>query len=332
MFTGGEIILTTQGFDKFIKENGSTLILVGILAVFPFILPYPGLATEILIYALAAVAFDLCIGYTGVIMLCQASFFGAGVYVTGLTLIHLSSNIFVAMFLAILASSSLAVIIGFMATRRAHAYMVLLTLAFGEMIYFIAYEWKTLTGGDDGLRGIARPNLEIPGILSINLQSSLHYYYFVFVVFLLSFVMIKRTILSPFGKVIQGIRENEIRAQSIGYNTVFFKIVVFAIGGMFMGLSGSLYSMFIAFAHIHNVAFGTSIMILLMTILGGMGTLFGPIIGAFVMVIASDTASAYWERWPVILGVLCIIIVLFARGGIWSMLQALSRRIRTLVS
>ena len=303
-----------------------TLLLGGILVVFPFILPYPGLATEILIYALAAVAFDLCLGYTGVILLCQASFFGAGVYATGLTLIYVSSNIFVAILFGMLVSTCLAVMIGFLATRRAHAYMVLLTLAFNEMVYFVAYEWKSVTGGDDGLRGIVRPNLDIPGILSINLQTSIHYYYFVFFVFLMCFIVIRRITISPFGRILQGIRENEVRAQSIGYNTRFFKIIVIAIGGMFMGIAGSLYSMFIAFAHIHNVGFNTSIMILLMTIIGGMGTLFGSVIGAFIMVVAADTASAYWERWPVILGAICILIVLFARGGIWSMMQALLTR------
>jgi branched-chain amino acid transport system permease protein len=300
-----------------------TLLLGGILFVFPFILPYPGLATEILIYALAAVAFDLCLGYTGVILLCQASFFGTGVYATGLTLIHLSPNIFVATLFGILGSTGLALMIGFLATRRAHAYMALLTLAFNEMIYFIAYEWKSVTGGDDGLRGIVRPNLDIPGILSINLQPSIHYYYFVFFVFLLSFIIIRRITISPLGTILQGIRENEVRAQSIGYHTRLFKVIVFAIGGMFMGLAGSLYCMFVAFAHIQNVDFNTSIMILLMTVVGGMGTLIGPIIGAFFMVVVSDTASAYWERWPVILGAICILIVLFARGGIWNMLQAL---------
>jgi len=281
-----------------------------------------------MIYALAAVAFDLCLGYTGLMMFCQASFFGTGVYTTALTLIHFSPNIFIAIFLGILASTILAVIFGFMATRRTGSYMVLLTLAFNELIYFIAYQWQSVTGGDDGLTGVPRPNLEIPGLLSIDLQPSLHYYYFAFFIFLISFIIIKRITISPFGKVIQGIRENEIRAQSIGYNTRLFKLIVFAIGGMFMGLAGSLYAMFVTFAHIHNVAFDTSGNIVLMELIGGMGSLFGPIIGAFVIVVASDVASAYWERWPLILGIICIVFVLFARGGIWGMLRILTERIR----
>jgi len=319
---------TTEWLLEFFKEHGSTFILAGVFAIFPFVLSYTGLATEILIYALAAVAFDLCLGYTGIIMLCQASFFGTGVYTTALTLIHFSSNIFVAIFAGIFASICLSLIIGYMATRRAHTYMVLLTLAFSEMIYFIAYQWQSVTGGDDGLTGIIRPNFEIPGLFSINLQPSLNYYYFVLIIFILSFIIIKRITISPFGKILIAIRENETRAQSIGYNTRLYKIMVFTIGGMFMGLAGCLYSMFISFAHIHNVAFDTSALILVMTIMGGIGSLYGPIIGAFIIVIASDTASAYWERWPIILGILCIVLVLFARGGIWSIMQGLEKRIR----
>ncbi len=317
-----------KGFWKFSRQYRSTLVLGLVFGFLPYILPYPSLATEIMIFALAAVAFDLCLGYTGIMMFCQASFFGTGVYATALTLIHLSSNIFVAIFFGILAASILAIIFGFMSVRRSGSYMVLLTLAFNELIFFIAYQWQSVTGGDDGLTGVPRPNFEIPGLFSINLQSSLRYYYFAFVVFFISFIIIKRITVSPFGKVIQGIRENEIRAQSIGYNTNLFKLIVFSIGGMFMGLAGSLYAMYICFAHIQFVAFDTSGNIVLMELIGGMGSLFGPILGSFVIVIASDVASAFWARWPIILGLICIFFVLFARGGIWGILQGVTKRIQ----
>jgi branched-chain amino acid transport system permease protein len=194
------------------------------------------------------------------------------------------------------------------------------------LIYFIAYQWDDVTGGSDGLTGISRPNLEIPGILSIDLQPQLHYYFFTLLFFLLSFIIIKRITISPFGKILQGIRENEARALSIGYNTRFFKIVVFGITGMFMGLAGSLYAMFIRFAHISNVGIDISANIIIMELMGGMGTLFGPILGAFVFVISADIASAYWDRWLIILGVICIAFVLFARGGIWVLMQGLGKR------
>jgi branched-chain amino acid transport system permease protein len=305
------------------RDYGAILALAVLFSVFPFILPYTALANEIMLFALAAAAFDLCLGYTGVMMFCQASFFGLGVYAAALTLLHLTSNLFAAIGLGVLASSLLALAIGFMATTRSGSYSVLLTLAFAEMIYFIAFQWSGLTGGDNGLTGIKRPNLEIPGIFSVSLQSSLAYYFFSFVFFIAAFYIIRRITLSPFGKVLMAVRENEQRAQAIGYNTRFYKMAVFVIGGFFMGMAGALYCMYICFAHIHYVHFEISGNIVMMVLTGGMGTLFGPVIGAFIIVLASDLASALWDRWMLIMGVLFIFFVLFARGGLWGLFEKL---------
>jgi branched-chain amino acid transport system permease protein len=310
-----------------LKEHRSTGILALILLVLPLVLPYTALATEVMIYGLAAVAFDLCLGYAGLMMFCQAAFFGTGVYVTGLVLIHLASNIFVAMFLGVLGSAILGLMIGYMATRRAGTYLVLLTFAFGELVFFIAYQWKSLTGGDDGLTGIVRPSLEIPEVLSISLQTPLRYYFFVFIVFIISFAIIKQVTLSPLGKAIQGVRENEARVQAIGYNTRFLKLIIFVLGATFMGLAGSLYSMFVCFAHIENVHFNTSANIVISELIGGMGSLYGPIIGAFIIVVSTDILSTVWQRWPILLGIICIVFVLFARGGIWGLLQVIGNRL-----
>ncbi|MBW1777159.1 MAG: branched-chain amino acid ABC transporter permease [Deltaproteobacteria bacterium] len=304
-----------------LKAFQPLLIMALAFSLLPFVVPYTALANEIMLFALAAAAFDLCVGYTGVMMFCQASFFGTGVYATSLTLLHLTNNIFVAVLLGVLAASILALLFGFMASLRSGSYAVLLTLAFNEMVYFIAFQWSSVTGGDDGLTGITRPNLEVPGIGTLNLQSSLAYYFFCYVIFILAIFVLRRITFSPYGKILQAIRENEERAQAIGYNVHFYKMLVFTISGLFMGLAGSLYSMYICFAHIHNVHFETSGNIVMMVLIGGMGTLFGPMIGAFLIVLASDVASAIWERWLFVMGVLFIFFVLFARGGIWAMLQ-----------
>ena len=296
------------------------------LILLPLILPYYALGTEIVLFALAAVAFDLCLGYTGVMMFCQASFFGTGVYVTSLTLIHLTQNLFVAVFCGVAAAALLSLLFGWLASTRSGSYSVLLTLAFNELIYFIAYQWSDLTGGDDGLTGVPRPNLEIPGIFTIDLQSSLSFYLFAATVFLISFMIIRRITLSPFGAVLKGIRENEVRAQAIGYNVRMYKIAVFVLGGIFMGLAGSLYCMHINFAHIHSVHFETSGNIVMMVLIGGMGTLVGPVIGAGVITIASEFASTLWDRWLIIQGVVFILFVLFARGGIWGILESIKER------
>jgi len=314
---------TPSSLNQWWRDYRAILTLAALFAVFPFILPYTALANEIMLFALAAAAFDLCLGYTGVMMFCQASFFGLGVYAAALTLLHLTSNLFAAIGLGVLASASLAIVIGFMATTRSGSYSVLLTLAFAEMIYFIAFQWSGLTGGDNGLTGIKRPNLEIPGFFSINLQSSLAYYFFSFVFFIAAFYIIRRITLSPFGKVLMAVRENEQRAQAIGYNTRLYKMLVFVIGGIFMGLAGALYCMYICFAHIHYVHFEISGNIVMMVLTGGMGTLFGPVMGAFIIVLASDLASALWDRWMLIMGVLFIFFVLFARGGLWGLFEKL---------
>ena len=319
--------LPTAAPTSWLRENRSILILAAVFAVLPFVLPYTALANEIMLFALAAVAFDLCVGYAGVMMFCQASFFGAGVYVTALTLLHLTDNIFAAIFLGMLVPATMAVFIGYMASLRSGSYSVLLTLAFNEMIYFIAFQWSSVTGGDDGLTGIQRPNLELPGLPTIDLQSSLAYYFFAYVFFIAAFYVIRRITVSPFGKVLQAVRENEQRAQAIGYNVRLYKMLVFSIGGLFMGLAGSLYCMYINFAHIHNVHFETSGNIVMMVLIGGMGTLFGPVVGAGLIVLASDLASALWERWMLVMGLLFIFFVLFARGGIWSLVDRLRQRL-----
>lgn len=309
---------TVSGVGGLWRENLSIILLTALFAAFPFVLPYTALANEIMLFALAAVAFDLCLGYTGVMMFCQASFFGVAVYATALTLLHVTSNIFVALAVGVAAAAVVAVLVGFMATQRSGTYAVLLTLAFAEMIYFIAFQWSSLTGGDNGLTGIKRPNLELFGLAEINLQSSLAFYFFSLIFFIGAFYLIRRITHSPFGKVLMAIRENEQRAQAIGYNTRMYKIAVFVLGGAFMGLAGALYCMYICFAHIHYVHFEISGNIVMMVLTGGMGTLFGPVVGAFIIVLATDVASALWDRWMIVMGAMFVFFVLFARGGIWG--------------
>lgn len=311
---------------RLLKEIRGLLILGIIFFILPFVLPYRALATEVIIFSLAVIAFDLLLGFTGVMMFCQASFFGTSVYLTALSIIHLKASLFLAILIGVAGAAILALILGSMATIRKGSYSVLLTLAFNEMIYFIAYQWKGVTGGDDGLRGIARPPLEIPGLFKVSLASETSFYFLVLFFFLLSFYVIKRIIDSPFGRVLMAIRENEARAEAIGYNARLFKLLAFEICGIFIGLAGALHVLFMNFAHITNVAFDTSGNIVMMELIGGIGTLFGPILGAFLVVLASDKFSAMWARWPLILGGIFVLFVLFARGGIWGIIVSATKR------
>ena len=324
--------MSLNGFKIGFQKNASILIMACIFLVLPFVLPYTALATEVLIFALATIAFDLLLGYTGIMMFCQASFFGSGAYIAGLLIHHFQPNIFLCLGASIAGAALLSLLFGYMSTQRTGSYCVLLTLAFNELIFFVAYQWKTLTGGSDGLRDIPRPSLEIPGLLKVSLFSETHFYFFALFFFIVSFILIRKITESPFGKILQGIRENETRAQAIGYNTQLFKIAAFVIGGAFMGLAGGLYAMFMNFVDINHVAFDTSGKIVMMELIGGMGTLFGPILGAGIVTLASDIANAYWERWLLILGVVFVAFVLFARGGVWGMMENLKGRMKIIRS
>jgi branched-chain amino acid transport system permease protein len=312
------------------KEGGECRTLVLLSACFillPFVLPYKALATEVLIFALATVAFDLLLGYTGIMMFCQASFFGTAAYITGILLRHYQTNLFLCLGASLAGAGILALFFGYLATQRSGSYSVLLTLAFNELVFFVAYQWKTLTGGSDGLQGISRPLLEVPGLFSISMKSDTRFYFFALFFFLVSFFLIRRITRSPFGKVLQGIRENETRTQAIGFNTQRFKLAAFVLGGVFIGLAGSLYAMFMSFVDISSVAFDTSGKIVMMELIGGMGTLIGPILGAAIVTLASDIASAYWDRWLLILGAVFVFFVLFARGGVWGLIENMRGRI-----
>jgi len=201
-----------------LKDNLSLILLGVIFILLPFVLPYTALATEVIIFSLAVIAFDLLLGYTGVMIFCQASFFGTSVYLTALSLIHLKAPLFLAMLAGVAGAGILAFLFGYMATLRKGSYSVLLTLAFNELVFFIDYQWKSSTGGDDGLRGIQRPPLEIPGLFSFSLASELNFYFFALFFFLVSFFIIRRIIDSPFGKVLMAIPKKPLLCGSSSTN------------------------------------------------------------------------------------------------------------------
>jgi branched-chain amino acid transport system permease protein len=292
----------------------------------PFVLPYTALATEVLIFSMAAIGFDLLLGYTGILIFCQASFFAMGGYITALLIRSFDPNIFTVLFFAGSGAAIVGLFFGYMSTQRTGAYSALLTLAFNELIYFIAYQWKALTGGSDGLGNIPRPDLEIPSLLSVSLFSETRYYFFALFIVILLFLILLKITDSPFGRVLQGIRENEQRASAIGYNVRRYQTAAFVISSAYMGFAGSLFAMFNNFVDVSYAEFHTSAKILMIVLIGGMGTLYGSFFGAAIVVLTSDIANAYWERWPIVLGAMFIIFVLFARGGVLGMIRQLTLR------
>ncbi|AZD93437.1 MULTISPECIES: branched-chain amino acid ABC transporter permease [Pseudomonas] len=302
-------------------------LVVAVLIGLPLVLPSATLASEILIFALAALACNLLLGYTGLLSFGQGIFFGAGAYCAALLMIHLQLGLFSALFGAALVGALLALLVGALAIRRTGIYFVMLTLAFSQMAYFIAYTLSDWTGGDNGLLSVPRPEIRIGDTVLLSLSDARYFYAFVAVLFLLIFIGARRVIASPFGSTLMAIRENETRAAAIGYDTRHFKILVFMLSGAVTGIAGALYAMLLHFVPLSSIDLAMSENILIMTIVGGTGSLFGSLLGAGSIVLLGEFLSELWPRWLMLLGIILILVVIFMRGGLWGGLSSLFERI-----
>ncbi len=300
----------------------SFAIMMLVLSVFPFVLPYISLATEILCLSLLAISFNLLFGYGGLLSFAHAAFFSIGAYTVGNLVIHFHVNILLGILAAGAAASLVALPIGLVSIQRLGIYFAFLTLAFNELIYYIIYEAVPLTGGDEGLRGIQRPDLNL-GFFSIDLSDPLRFYFFVLAVFALCFLVIRRIVNSPFGSVIRCIKENEGRAEAIGYRVKSFKLMIMVVSVFAAGIAGALHTLFIKFADVEHCMWIFSGDIILMTLLGGVKTLMGPIFGVFVFTFLADFLSGLWDRWLFIIGIAFLFVVLFFRDGIQGMIESL---------
>jgi branched-chain amino acid transport system permease protein len=292
--------------------------IVVILIIFPFVAPYKALSTQIIIFGLLALGYNILYGYTGLLSFGHAAFFGLGAYASGIVLVRTNCSIWTSIGVGIVVSAIGAVIIGFFCLRRRGIYFALLTLAFSQMLYYIAYTWVSVTGGEPGLRGIPRPPLELSGVFSINIYTPTRFYFFTLAFIIASLIILKRILESPFGKVLESIRENEKRARACGYNTNRIKWVSFILSGIFSGLAGALHTLYINFVGIDQLYWATSGMIVMMTLLGGPGTFFGPFIGAGVFLYLEDIISGFTKYWMIFLGPIFVLCVLFFPQGIWG--------------
>lgn len=310
----------SSGFEKFIQivSKNPIIMIVVILIIFPFVAPYKALSTQIIIFGLLALGYNILYGYTGLLSFGHAAFFGLGAYASGIVLVRTNCSIWTSIGVGIVVSAIGAVIIGFFCLRRRGIYFALLTLAFSQMLYYIAYTWVSVTGGEPGLRGIPRPPLELPGVFSINIYTPTRFYFFTLAFIIASLIILKRILESPFGKVLESIRENEKRARACGYNTNRIKWVSFILSGIFSGLAGALHTLYINFVGIDQLYWATSGMIVMMTLLGGPGTFFGPFIGAGVFLYLEDIISGFTKYWMIFLGPIFVLCVLFFPQGIWG--------------
>jgi len=310
----------SSGFEKFIQivSKNPIIMIVVILIIFPFVAPYKALSTQIIIFGLLALGYNILYGYTGLLSFGHAAFFGLGAYASGIVLVRTNCSIWTSIGVGIVVSAIGAMIIGFFCLRRRGIYFALLTLAFSQMLYYIAYTWVSVTGGEPGLRGIPRPPLELSGVFSINIYTPTRFYFFTLAFIIASLIILKRILESPFGKVLESIRENEKRARACGYNTNRIKWVSFILSGIFSGLAGALHTLYINFVGIDQLYWATSGMIVMMTLLGGPGTFFGPFIGAGVFLYLEDIISGFTKYWMIFLGPIFVLCVLFFPQGIWG--------------
>lgn len=288
--------------------------------VFPFLVPYHALATQVLIYGLYALGFNLLYGYTGLLSFGHAAYFGLGAYGTGVALAKLKvASLWGGLAIGLLTAGTGAAIVGFLCLRRRGIYFALLTLAFAQLLYFIGFHLADVTGGDDGLRGIPSLPLRLPG-LTISLDSPLALYYFCLALVGLALAGLKRILESPFGAVLQAIRENTDRAAACGYDVNRVKHLSFVFSGVFAGLAGALSAVYLRIVPIESLYWTTSGQAVIMTLLGGAGTFFGPFVGAAVFLVLEDILSVFTESWPLIIGAIFMGFVLFLPKGIWGTL------------
>ncbi|CAG9181044.1 branched-chain amino acid ABC transporter permease [Cupriavidus pinatubonensis] len=292
---------------------------LGVTLLLPLTMRSGTLATEVLIYAMAAMACNLLLGYTGLLSFGQGIFFGLGSYAVGLALTRASLPMPLALLLAIAIGAVAAALVGWFAIRQRGTYFVMLTLAFAQMFYFLAYTAPGITGGDNGLLDIPRPPLSVAGHALVPLASPWQFYGFVAVLFLAVFFVVLRVTESVLGRTLLAIRDNEERALAVGYNVKAFKLLAFMVSGAVTGLAGALHAMLTGIAPLTNIDYHASEMILVMTVIGGTSNIFSSVLGAAFYVLLADWLSTLWPRWLMLLGFLLIAVSLFMQRGLWGL-------------
>ncbi len=301
--------------------RGASLAGLGVLALLiaaPFGLPLFAmtLLTELVILGLFAMSLDLMLGYTRLVSFGHAAAYGLGAYTSGYILLHTDLSLPVAILLASLLTGIVAIGVGWVCTTATGVSFSMLTLAFAQLLYAVAFKWTSVTGGSDGLAGIPRR----VGPFGIDvLTSKTGFYYLALACLLGAFLFARALVASPFGAVLRGIRENEPKAVALGYNTRRYKIAVVAIAYALGGLAGALYAPFAGFANTELLFWLLSGQVLIMVIVGGSGTLIGPILGAAFFMLLEHQLSSYTEAWALFFGLVFIAFVLFAPQGIWGL-------------
>jgi branched-chain amino acid transport system permease protein len=318
---------------KLTREFTILLVLLGLVALLPLFGAYPVFVMKVMCFALFACAFNLLIGYTGLLSFGHAAFLGVAAYAAGHALKVWGVPTEVGLLVGTLAGAALGFVMGALAIRRSGIYFSMITLALAQMLYFFFLQ-APFTGGEDGLQSVPRGTL----LGFIDLTSDLTLYYVILGIFVLSFLLIYRTVHSPFGQVLKAIRENEPRATSLGYDVARFKLLAFVLSAALAGLAGASKTLVLGFATLSDAHWTTSGLVILMVLVGGMGTMLGPILGAFIVVALENKVgdigaflgrmtgiewfNGLGEAVTIVTGLIFVICVMAFRRGLVGEFQA----------
>ncbi len=299
------------------------VVVLALLVVAPLVLPefWRRFVTEILIWGLFAMSSDLLIGYTGMVSFGHSAFLGLGMYGAAAALLTVRPpNLWLAIVYGLLAAGAVSVFVAFFATRLRDIYFAITTLVFSQIFYVIIFTWTEVTGGENGLT-FTRPALAIPGLFSVRFTPTI-LHWFVLGVVTVSYLVLRRITQSPFGMVLQSIRENEPRTRAIGYAVERYKIVAVLLSGLFAGLAGVLYAVQNQFAAPDFVFFTVSGDVVIYNIMGGMGTLVGPVAGAAFFYLLRELFSRFFTEFYLIpVGIIFVLMVIFLPQGLLGFLK-----------
>lgn len=272
------------------------------------------LLTEILIFGLFAASLDLLLGYAGLPSLGQGGYFGVGAYAAGLLALHTTANAFAQILVATGVAAGFAVVTGFFAVRSRGVYFLMLTLAFGQLLWVLSLNWTSLTGGSNGIFGIPFPTL---AGRSHWLANADHFYWYTLAVFLVGYLVLRLVVRSPFGRALAGIRENEARMSSLGYNVPLYKLAAFTIAGSISGYAGALACQQPRYFSPEGMSFEVSAVAIVVIVIGGERSLIGAVLGsAFYFIVRDQLSDVLSSHWQLALGVVFVLVVYFLPGGL----------------
>ncbi len=295
------------------------------LLIFPLVMPYEALAINILIFGLYAVGFNLLFGYTGMLSFGHAAFLGTGSYLCGIAIVTFGLPWWIAIVVGVAASTLIGVVIGWLAIRTRGIYFSMVTLALAQIVYYAFYKAERWTGGENGLRGITVNDIDLFG-WHLNFVDPVTKYYVILVFVAAALWFVSRVLNSPFGAVIEAIRENEKRTEACGYDVARAKLLVFTLSASVCGLAGALRALHLSIVPIDSLHYLQSGQAVMMCLLGGMGTFFGPFVGAAAFLYLEDVMTTVTTHWMGAVGATFMVFVLFFPKGIWgSILHWLGR-------